>query len=190
MFDWDSLTTVISSVSNNTLIGTLLAGLILGWVALRQYRQHKSTDIEFEFIRKRREFAADLFSKIDLAMKHYDAQVTIYTGVNPQLQFLHNQINQKHDDYFKKESDKNFNAFTGDISKSADNLISALKLDNNYSEEKTAVINTNVAMFNVMLLLGSFFDKLKREDIEKQQTEIRKVATSITRSLQEIISGN
>ena len=175
-------------VLDNTFLGTLLAGILLASFGLYLYRKQKNTDLEFEDLRKRKELASVLFSKVQIAIKNYETQLNIHNGKYPSVKNLYVQMNEKFNNYFKKETENNFNGQTIAITEAMDNLISLLKIDNEFTED-IEKISTNIPCFNLMLLGVSVMHLSQSKDIEELDKFFHQTTNSINTSLQKIINS-
>ena len=172
---------------DNTFVGTLAAGIVLALFGLYLYRSQKRTDIEFEEIRKKREFASLLFSKIQIAIKNYEAQLNIHNGKNAFVSNLYNLLNQKFDNHFKKDFDRNFNTQADEITVATDNLIAALKIDEKFTKE-IEQISKSIPTLNLMLLGVSAMHLSKSEDINELDKLFHETSASIIGALQTILT--
>ncbi len=180
--------TCIFQILNNTFVGTFLAGLFIAFFGLYLYRRQKQTDIEFEDLRRIREIASVLFSRVQIAIKNYEAQLNLHSGKNKLVSNLYNLSNQKFDNYFKKDFDRSFNTQINDITEATDNLLAILKIDNKFNAEIEKISN-NIPTFNFLLLGVSVMHLSKPSEIEDLDRQFHITAEVIATTLQEIIAA-
>lgn len=176
----------ILKLLDNTFIGTLCAGALLALFGLYLYRIQKRTDLEFENVKNRRALASSLYAKVDLAEKHYGAQIKIYDGTVPTVQKLSEMLNASTQGYFKKEFDKEFEAMTREITKAADDLVADLKISGGYKTQ-IEVIGEKVPLLNFFLLGVSVMNMSSKEDLEGVRGGFNDAIGPLKASLQNII---
>ncbi len=174
-------------ILNNTFLGTLFAGILLALFGFYLYRKQKETDLEFDDLRKRKDAASVLFYKVQVAIKKYEAQLNIHNGKYPPIKNLYEKANDKFNNYFKDETDKDLNALVTAINVALDNLISLLKIDNEFTEE-VEKISLNTPNLNLMLLGVSVMYLSQPKDVEELDKLFHQTAGSITAALQKIIN--
>lgn len=141
----------ILKLLDNTFIGTLSAGLLLALFRFYLYKEQKKTDLEFEDVKRRRELASLLFAKIQIAAKNYEAQVNIHNGKHDVVQKLYSILNSSTNDHFKREFSEDFENYTKELTRAADELVAMLKMNEEFKKEMET-ISEKVPFLNFMLL--------------------------------------
>lgn len=179
---------LLSSLLDNTFIGTVLAGVILAFFGFWLYRKQKSTDIKYEDLRKIRELSSLLFANIDIAFKKYETQIDIYTNKHGQLQLIEaikSEI-RKNDKSFDNKIIEEFKELTNKITDSADNLIAQLKIAEHH-EEDIKIITEKTNIFNFYLSTVSALNLFKPDELEEQKMAVEDALNPLRVVLQKII---
>ena len=180
------MTCELIQLLDNTFIGTFSAGILLGLFGLVLYRFQKKADLEFDTLQKTRTLASNLYAKTDLAAKRYEAQIKLYDGTVPTLAKLSVILNERTNNHFKKEFDKDFNLLTEEITEAADDLVSDLKINKKFPQE-IELIGKNVPLLNFFLLGVSVAHMSSPEDLKILKNSFDDAVKPLISSLQRII---
>ncbi len=124
-----NIMTAISIAADNTLIGTLCAGLLIAVFSLKLYRKQKEVDILFTKKEKIRELATSLLTNINVAVKDYIGQVSVHDGSNPHAKVILDRLNELSPGQAYKDRSVRFEGYVSSITKSLDALSTPLALD-------------------------------------------------------------
>ena len=171
---------------DNTFFGTFFAGLVLTWFGISFYRKQKIIDVKYDDERKTRELIQNLFTSIDLAEKSYLAQINIYSGKYPFLKKLNDEANQKFDDFFKKDFNKNNTQSSNKITEAADSLIAHLKMHTNQFDTYIDLLLEKISGFNLFILLNNF-ENSKPEEVETIKNEFLEISKIIKATLRKLL---
>jgi hypothetical protein len=174
------------NILNNTFLGTLLAGMFLAFFGFYLYRRQKRVDIKYEDLRKLRELASVLFTNIEIASKNYKEKLNIYDSKNTQLKSIIETLNAKSNDFVKNKFEQEINNIVLRINQATDNLVSQLKINDNYNEDIKIIVD-KIPVLNFYLLGSSVLYLSKPEDIKEYEKAFNEVLQPIQFALQALI---
>lgn len=168
---------IISDTVNNTFIGTLSAGVIITFLGLRLYRSQKELDEAFLKKHKIRELSVRLLTDVNVAVKDYMGQISLYDGSNGPAKLIYDKMESIQPGFWSKGTSIRFQKYVGDISKSFDELSTPLAL-NSLNEEKvksladaipqlTFILNTTSTLSSFGLSDLSSFRKTVSDNADK-----------------------
>lgn len=184
----DLLADVIDRTVDNTFIGTLFAGLVLGYVGIRFYHQHKRIDDTYEDLRKLKESASKFYGTLNIAAKWHDALINFYDTKHSPLKELLIKNPAIGDVALQKTRD-DLHLLTIQLPKLADDLIGKIKLNNRYDFNIDS-FKANFSKLSVSFMLLSAAPTLEVNMISSFQSIFNETMPALETELKKILEAN
>ena len=173
-------------ILNNTFIGTLLAGVLIGCFGLWIYQRQKTLDVVFSKREKLHELVVSLHMHVNVAVRDFKGQVSVYDGTNLHAKALLDKMNSLSPGYQSSENSKIFVGYISNINKTFNELIAFLELNVKYKSETDCLIE-QIPSLNLLLSFSGFLEKLSTANLKEVLVNISTIHDKIESSLKSII---
>jgi hypothetical protein len=173
------------AILDNTFVGTLSAGILLGIIGLGIYNWQKKTDLRYEDLRKDRELAASLYASVISASEKMEGLFNLYDGKNPVLTKLSKSALA---DIAADKIHDELTISVKDINANTENFITKMKIKNVYNIDINAITNS-VSMFNFYLNAAITLQKLNEVEIARYKNSLNDARGIIESELMKILNS-
>jgi hypothetical protein len=176
----------IAKTVDNTFVGTLFAGLIITYSGLWLYRKQKKFDIETSRKEKLHDLAVNLLTHINIAVKDYIEQISIYNGSNPAAKIIFNKMESISPDFASRGTSERFNKYIANITETLNDLSTPLALSNR-NENEVKILAETIPSLNFLFSTTSTLPTSSLEDLENIRNLVLEYSNNARKVLEKII---